>query len=90
MINRSLIDNQQLNIPLYDEEGNLSNKKVVMEDLPLNPSAFTSIELVQEWRYHSKKNRVINNISHIILYARKWNNGQQEAIASPILKIMLK
>ncbi len=90
MITRSLIDNQQLNIPLYDAEGNLSNKTVVQEDFPLNPSDFSVMELVQEWHYHSKKNRLFNNISHIILYARKWRNGQQEAVASPILKIMLK
>ena len=90
MITRSLIDNQQLNIPLYDAEGNLSNKTVVQEDFPLNPSDFSAMELVQEWHYHSKKNRIFNNISHIILYARKWRNGQQEAVASPILKIMLK
>jgi hypothetical protein len=84
------MNNQPLNIPFYDEEGNPVNKKLPLEDQLLNASTFTSVDLVQDWFYHAEKNILFNKISHIILYAPKMKNGQPEAKASPLLKILLK
>jgi hypothetical protein len=89
-INFTLMNHQPLNIPIYDEEGNPVNKKIPQDEPLLNASTFTSVALVQDWFYHAEKNKLFNNISHLILYAPKIKNGQQDSIASPLLKIRLK
>mgnify|MGYP003411343012 CR=1 FL=1 len=89
-INFTLINSKPPDIPFYDEEGNPVIKKLPQDDHLLNASTFTSAELVQDWFYHSKKNILFNNITHIILYAPKIKNGLQDTIASPLLKIRLK
>ncbi|MBC7867685.1 MAG: hypothetical protein H7X88_09130 [Gloeobacteraceae cyanobacterium ES-bin-316] len=89
-LNMSLLNNQILNIPKYDEEGNISNRTVNLSAQPLDPSAFTKLEIVQDWFYYEKGNKVFSRIQHLVLYAYKYKNNQVEAQATPVLKIMLK
>lgn len=90
-INKTLLDTQQINIPVYDEEGNLTaNKILTQQDQPLDLSSVTGVEIIQHWFYNAKKNIVLNTIEQLVLYAHKWNNGRQDRLASPILKIMLQ
>lgn len=89
-INRSLLDDASLNIPLYDADGNISNKTVTVAAEALNAAAFTNVALVQEWFYQAKQNKLFSRIQHLLLYAYKIKNGQAAPQAVPVLKIMLK
>jgi hypothetical protein len=88
-INNGLVNDEILHIPVSDSLGNISSRTITQNSFPLELSSITAIELEQEWYYHSKKNQVFNHITTLILYARKWKNGHQEAVASPLLKIIL-
>ncbi len=90
-INKTLVDTQQINIPQYDAEGNITAYKILtQQDQPLELSSITGVEIIQHWFYKAKKNIVFNTIEQLVLYAHKWNNGQLDGLASPILKIMLQ
>ena len=90
-INKTLVDTQQISIPVYDVEGNITAYKILsQQDQPLELSSITAVEIIQHWFYNAKKNIVFNTIEQLVLYAHKWNNGQQDVQASHILKIMLQ
>ena len=90
-INKTLVDTQQISIPVYDVEGNITAYKILsQQDKPLELSSITAVEIIQHWFYNAKKNIVFNTIEQLVLYAHKWNNGQQDVQASHILKIMLQ
>jgi len=88
-INMTLLDDAILNVPIYDAEGKLSNQTVTAAAQPLQASAFTKVELVQDWFYYAKDNKLFSRLQHLILYAHKYKNGRAEAQAVPVLKIML-
>lgn len=88
-LNGSLLDDARLNIPLYDADGNISNKTLTVPAEALNPNAFTSVAMVQEWFYQPKHNRVFSRIQQLVLYAHKFKKGQPESAPVPVLKIML-
>ena len=90
-INKSLLDTQQINIPVYDAEGNITAYQILSQhDQSLDLTSITGVEIMQQWFYNEKKNIVFNTIEQLVLYAHKWNNGKQDELASPILKIMLQ
>jgi hypothetical protein len=88
-INMSLVQN--LRVPVYDAEGNVTgSKKISMDDQPLNPAMISSVQIVQSWYYHARKNLLFNEITELVLYAKKSPQEAGVEITAPILKIMLK
>jgi hypothetical protein len=78
-------------VPIYDEEGKLTDTKVSPIDLePLHPSAFVSMQLKQNWFYNERKNILFSTITELILHATKGAPVNGEQILTPILKILLK
>ncbi len=85
-MNTALLPNAVLSVPIYDEAGNVSSESNAPNVQPLDASSFSQLELVQDWYYHAKHNKLFSRISHLVLYADNFKNGRSE----PILKIMLK
>ncbi len=88
-INTSLLNHAVTPVPIYDAEGNLSSATVTPAAQPLDASSFTELEVVQDWFYNSKQNKLFSRLQHLVLYAHPYNNGQVAAQAVPVLKIML-
>ncbi len=68
----------RIEVPVYDEEGNLSHTTIVSP--VFSPESFTVGEIEQEWFYSKKKNIVFVKIRSLTLNFSK----------KPVLKIVLK
>lgn len=90
-INQTLIEENPVAIPVYDAEGNVTTKGIVLqESQPLDLRQITAIDIVQDWYYVARTNRVYSTVSEIVLYAIRSKAGVSDAGASPILSIVVK
>jgi hypothetical protein len=89
-INQTLIEESPVAVPVYDEEGNVTSGGVILqESQPLNLSQITRIDLVQDWYYHARTNRVFSTTRQIILYAVRSKGGVSSGTSAPILSILV-
>jgi hypothetical protein len=89
-INESLINPALLTMPLFETSENTGRQTINLELPMLTPASFSSIELVQDWYYHTKSNRVYSSITQLTLQAYKWTNNKKNDKETPVLKILLK
>ena len=88
-IDKTLLDSSVMSIPVYDENGDIKSKQnLTLKGEPLDLNNIESVQLFQQWYYAAKKNILFSKIISLTLYAKKWNQGQQDAVSSPVLKIV--
>jgi Gliding motility associated protein GldN len=75
--------------PIYDSTSvsTVVAYKVVAD--AINPKRFTDVELVQDWYYDHKKNKVFSNIKEMVLYLSKFDK-KEDKIPVPVLKLVFK
>ena len=81
-LNVSLAYNEPLLMPIYDDTGNIVGYTAIAD--PIDTKKFTDVQLVQDWYYDHKKNKVYSNIKEIILYLKK---DDKEPV--PVLRLVL-
>ena len=86
-INTDLVNEEKIQVPVYDSTGNLTGHKFIQN--PLFPDSFTSAELVQDWYYNETRNWVFNKIRELYFYAKKWTAAGEANEATAILKIVV-
>lgn len=86
-IDKSLVDNRELTIPVYDSTGKMTAQKIPFP--PLTPSDVQEIGISEDWYYNERKQKAFSKIRTITLYAKVWHNGIQQDTASPILNIVV-
>lgn len=65
----SLTINEPILIPIYDSAGNVIS--YVVASKPIDMNRFTDVQLVQDWYYDQRKNKIYSNIKEMILYLKK-------------------
>jgi hypothetical protein len=71
--------------PIYNSNGAVV-KYSVNED-PIDPKRFTDVQLVQDWYYDYKNNKIYSYIKEMVLYLIKFNKIKEKD-AAPVLKIV--
>ncbi len=90
-LNQTLIEESPIAVPVYDEEGNVTPKGVILQETqPLNLTQVTRIDIIQDWYYYAKKNRLYPVIKELTLFAVRSKAGVPATTASPILSILVK
>ncbi len=74
-------------IPEYDSTNSIYSFKTVGSPTPL---IFTELQLVQDWYYDLKRNKVSNTIKEAYLYPKKPNNQIPVTETTPVLKMVFK
>lgn len=87
-INSSIINSQEIRVPVYDSLGNAGVQIVPFP--PLSLLDFIEVEITQNWFFNKKKNQAYSKITNIVFYAKKWHNGVQDKLASPALNIVVE
>jgi hypothetical protein len=88
-LNSELVYDQPKIVPIYDStSGSVVLKyNVVFE--PINPGQFTLVQLIQDWYYDQRKNKVYSNTREMILYLTKFNKTEQKD-PEPVLRLIFK
>jgi Gliding motility associated protein GldN len=75
--------------PIYDSisVSTILEYKVIAN--PIDSKRFTDAELVQDWYYDHKENRIISNIKEMVLYLTKFNKAEEKETV-PVLKLVFK
>jgi Gliding motility associated protein GldN len=73
--------------PIYDSTSGGTVVRFDMVSGPIDSKRFTDLELVQDWYYDRKKNRVYSEIKEMILYLRKSNKTTVKD-PEPVLKLV--
>jgi len=84
-LNVNLGNQQPAAVPVYDSAGNVV--KYMFNAEPVGPEQFTRIEIVQDWYYDPRKNKVFSFITEMILYVSKPNE-KEEMETVPVLKLV--
>lgn len=86
-LNVNLAYNEPLLIPLYDDEGVVVGYRAITD--PIDTKKFTDIQLLQDWYYDHKKNKVYSNIKEVVLYLSKFNKKEVEEPV-PVLRLVFR
>jgi len=85
-LNNELAADQPVNVPIYDSSGNtVGTYKVVSESI--DPQRFTDLQLVQDWYYDARKNKVFSYVTEMVLYLNKPNK-KEEMETVPVLRLV--
>jgi hypothetical protein len=79
----SLAINDPVIIPVYDSVGSVIS--YVVSAKPINMKSFTSVQLLQDWHYDRKRNKVYSNIKEMILFVKK-----DDKEAAPVLRLVFR
>ena len=79
----SLAINEPVLIPIYDSVGNVVS--YVVTSKPIDMNRFTDVQLLQDWFYDRKRNKVYSNIKEMILYVKK---DDKETL--PVLRLVFR
>lgn len=74
-------------IPLYDTVNRIYRFDVTGSQTKF---ALTDIQLIQDWYYDAKKNKVTNTVTEAYLFARKWKGHIEEKEPTAVLKLVFK
>jgi hypothetical protein len=83
----TLAYNQPVITPIYDSTGSSIITFKVIAD-PIDPGRFTDVQLIQDWFYDHKKNKVYSYITELVLYLIKFNKKEDEAPVA-VLRLVL-
>ncbi len=78
-----------VSVPVYDSTGKRIGSQQLSPE-PLSPGIFTTVELVQDWFYDTKKNIVYNTITELVLYAKTEKGIEEDATGKALFKIVFK
>jgi hypothetical protein len=75
--------------PIYDSTSvsTILEFKVIAN--AIDSKRFTDAEMVQDWYYDHKKNKIISNIKEIVLYLSKFNKTEEKETV-PVIKLVFK
>ncbi|MBK8519940.1 MAG: hypothetical protein IPL54_03345 [Chitinophagaceae bacterium] len=79
----SLAINEPVLIPVYDSVGSVIS--YVVSAKPIDMKSFTAVQLLQDWHYDRKRNKVYSNIKEMILFVKK---DDHEAV--PVLRFVFR
>ena len=83
----TLAYNEPLLAPVYDSVGTVFS--YVVTSNPIDTRQFTDLQLVQDWYYDYKKNKVFSIIKEMVLYLIKFNKTEDKAPV-PVLSLVFK
>ena len=86
-LNKNQTFEEPKNSPIYDSIGTVF-KYSINED-PIDPKRFTDVQLVQDWYYDYRKNKVYSYIKEMILYVIKFNKIKEKD-AEPVLRLVFR
>ena len=90
-LNQTLIEENPLPIPVYDEDGKVTGQRVILqESQPLDLTKISRIDVQQDWFYHTGKNKVYSIVKELLFYAVRSKSGVPQNAASPVLRIFVK
>ena len=73
--------------PIYDSVGNIA--KYNIESSTMDPNKFTDVQLVQDWYYDYRKNKIFSTITEMVLYLSKFNKEDNKETV-PVLRLLFK
>ena len=79
----SLAINEPVLIPIYDSVGTVIS--YVVSAKPINLKSFTAVQLLQDWHYDRKRNKVYSDIKEMILYVKE---DDKETL--PVLRLVFR
>jgi hypothetical protein len=82
-LNVSLVYNEPLLMPMYDDTGNIVGYTAIAD--PIDTKKFTDVQLLQDWYYDHKKNKVYSYIKEMILFAKK-----DDKETAPVLRLVFR
>ncbi len=77
-------------VPLYDSTSNSRVYNFKVEAEPLDPKKITSIQLVQDWYYDARRNKISNIIREAYVYAKIWKGNVEAKEATPVFKMVFR
>lgn len=86
-LNMNLANTQPTISPIYDSNGNVVKYNINAD--PIDPKIFTDVQLVQDWYYDYRKNKVFSYVKEIVLYLSKFNEKEDNKPVS-VLKLVFK
>ena len=84
-LNISLSFDQPVITPLYDTRGNVIDYKIILDQI--DPKRFTNVQLIQDWYYDYKKNKIFSNIKEMVLYLSKFSKTEEKD-SVPVLRLV--
>ncbi|MBK6381325.1 MAG: hypothetical protein IPF72_17285 [Chitinophagaceae bacterium] len=72
-------------IPIYDSISIATVKKFLVIYDPIDPSRFTNVQLVQDWYYDHKRNKIYSNIKEMILFIKRDDKEK-----APVLRLVFR
>lgn len=79
----SVAVNEPILVPIYDSAGNVVS--YVVTSKPVDMNRFTDIQLVQDWYYDHKRNKIYSNIKELILFLKK-----DDKQTVPVLRLVFR
>ena len=79
----SLVVNEPILVPIYDSAGNVVS--YVVTSKPIDMNRFTDVQLVQDWYYDHKRNKIYSNIKEMILFLKK-----EDKETTPVLRLVFR
>jgi hypothetical protein len=83
----TLAFNEPVLAPVYDSAGSVRSYLVISN--PIDMKRFTDVQLVQDWYYDYRKNKVYSYIKEMVLYLIKFNKIKEKD-AEPVLRLVFK
>ena len=79
----SIAVNEPILVPIYDSAGNVIS--YVVTSKPVDMNRFTDVQLVQDWYYDHKRNKIYSNIKELILFLKKDDKEM-----APVLRLVFR
>ena len=79
----SLTMNEPIIIPIYDSVGTVIS--YVVTSKPVDMNRFTDVQLLQDWYYDQRRNKIFSNIKEIILFVKK-----DDKETAPVLRLVFR
>ncbi|MBK9485773.1 MAG: hypothetical protein IPO01_11390 [Chitinophagaceae bacterium] len=79
----SIAVNEPILVPIYDSAGNVIS--YVVTSKPVDMNRFTDVQLVQDWYYDHKRNKIYSNIKELILLLKKDDKEM-----APVLRLVFR
>ena len=88
-LNITLTYDQPVITPIYDSTSRSTVLKYNIVADPIDTKRFTDVQLIKDWYYDYKKNKVFSDIKEMVLYLSKFNKTEDKEPV-PVLKLVFK